>query len=614
MGQLRRIARFGATFAVDRRYRNHVLDVLNRHVQAGEGAESRIATPTIADTTWLAGRKMFLVGGCELSYLKDSFDVLGVETYHTFDHGGAPEPLGEVSQEGSTLWTFEPDYIVLSQVQLFRGLIMRTQTDGVTVTRAEQERDVDELIRSLVIAIDKIRERAAAPIFVITSPLVYRPALGIHEYRSIKNGLSLAELLRVYELRLYETARSRPGVYVVDVDRALERTGKNGQIDDYHAGVYEHFTRPGATVVAGHLLRQIAALEPTIRRIKCAVVDLDGTLWSGVIREDGAQGVSVRQNYLTVLDHLSRRGIVLAICSKNDPIEAQYLPGLLGQPLFDKFIVRKLNWDPKSRNLRDVAAELNIGLDALAFFDDSAFERAEVASNAPQVLVLSDADLVSALDRPEFEPLGELTAEAATRTVKYVEQTHREAEESAAESLEAFLHSAQLELTFRRPSDGEVGRVHELLQRTNQLNATLRRTSLEQVLNYYNDPQRYETSVAFLKDKFGDYGLIGLAIAAVGPEEWDLLEFAFSCRAMGKQVEQALLIYVSQLAAASGAKRLAIDFQATDRNGQLLTILESVGFAPEAPSAGGLIHLVRSIGRSETGERFPAWLAVSHER
>src|SRR5262249_11770137 len=154
-------------------------------------------------------------------------------------------------------------------------------------------------------------------------------------------------------------------------------------------------------------------------------VDLDGTMWSGVLREDGPAGVSPRLAYRRVLRHLAQRGILLAVCSKNDPVEEERLPDLLGKPLFEKIAVKKLGWGPKSASLPPIGKELNTGLDAIAFFDDSPSERAEVEANAPGVRVFQDVDLPSCLERPEFEPLGEITAEASMRAEMYAEQSER---------------------------------------------------------------------------------------------------------------------------------------------------------------------------------------------
>jgi FkbH-like protein len=610
MGQLRRILRFSGRALVDRKYRNHVLDVVSRHV-GGAAAAAAVSDPSKElSAPWIAGRRMYLVGGCELTYIKDFFAGLGVDAQHTFDHGGSSEPLGEVSNPASPLWTFDPHYLVFSQVQLFSGLVFKQQSDGLRYTWEEQEEHLRELGDNLRLSIRRVRERFAAPIFLMSYLLEYRPAFGIHEYRSLKSGYSLIELLRRYELMLYGIAREEPGVYVLDVNVAVEEDGKRQAIDRLTSdGVSDHFSRDGGTRVAARLLYQCASLEPSLSRVKCAVFDLDGTLWSGVLREDGPGGVAVRRSYRRILTHLARRGILLAICSKNDPGEEKHLPDLLGKGLFGSVVAKRINWSPKSVNLRELARELNIGLDSIAFFDDNPFERAEVEANAPGVRVFTDADIPSCLERPEFEPLGEITAEGASRKEKYVEQTERETAAASAESIEAFLMSCRLELTLKRPSEAEIPRMHELLQRTNQLNATLRRTSLEDLRRYYGEPDRFDVCAALLADKFGDYGLIGLGIAERDASTWSLLELAFSCRAMGKKVEHALLLELFRRAEKQAASALAIDFQPTDRNGQLRTILDGLGFQPSTETNGsGVVRLVRDLRAGETPP--PPWLKI----
>ena len=611
MGQLARAFRFSSKFLVNLKYRNHVLDVVGRHIRASEHDEAKLGTYATSDVSWLAGKKMFLIGGCELTALKDCFANAGVQTYHTFDHGGASEPLGELANPSSAIWECQPDYVVLSQVQLFRGLVQRAQSDGLSYRRDEQESDLADVIENAAEAIRLIRMRLECPIFLMTYPLVYRPAHGIHEYRSISKAYCLAELGHAYELRVYQLVRQFPDVYVLDLNLAFERDGKNGRFDDSRAdGVYEHFTREGGGQVAARLLHQLDALEATRRRIKCVAVDLDGTLWSGVLREDGPGGLAVRPNYLTILGHLTRRGILLAICSKNDEVEIEHLPGLIGDALWKKFVAWKLNWLPKSQNLRDLAAQLNIGLDSLAFFDDNEFEREEVRTNAPEVLVLKDTDILEVLRRPEFEPFGEITAEASSRTVMYMQQAKREAAAASSGSMEAFLRSCQLRLTLRRPTEGEMSRAHELLQRTNQLNATLRRSSLADLQEYFRRSSDFEVCVGLLEDKFGDYGLIGLGIAAKNGKEWSILELALSCRAMGKGVEEALIFELAEKAANAGAAGLALDFRATERNQLLLSILQRLRFQGAVPDLGSTGKLVRTSSEDRDRASYPAWLEI----
>jgi FkbH-like protein len=604
-----RILRLGNRYLLDRKFRNSVADAIRRHVQPAVGIEGSATT----DYAWSKGRRAFLVGGCELTYVKDALDVLGFRTHHTFDHAGGADPLSEISNPSSPLWNFNPDYVIFSQIQLFRGVVNETQRKGLLISRAQQESGLGTLMQNFAGAIRGFREKSAKPIFLLTYPLTYRPVFGIHEYRSIKDAYSLAELIRVYELKIYELARQFPNVFILDINHALEGLGKQRQIRETDSdGVYEHLTQEGALRVTEKFLYSISALEPALRRIKCAVFDLDGTLWSGVLREDGPGGVSVRVNYIAILEHLAARGILLAICSKNDEAELKHLPEILGESLFQKISVKKLNWAPKSKNLESIARELNVGLEALALFDNDPFERAEVQANAPAVLVLSDQDVLSSLTRLEFEPHGEMTQEAVGRTMNYIEQNRRaESRSQSGLSFENFMHDCEFLLTFRRPLEGEMSRVHELLARTNQLNAMLRRSSMADVHEYYSQPEKYDISAATLQDKFGNYGLIGVGITEKDKPEWKMIELAFSCRAMGKCVEHAFLNRLSQAARSQGARGVAIDFTPTDRNQRLLGILLELQFVQTKAFENGQLSLVRRLD-SEGGDlKLPPWFKVS---
>jgi len=155
-----------------------------------------------------------------------------------------------------------------------------------------------------------------------------------------------------------------------------------------------------------------------------------------------------------------------------------------------------------------------------------------------------------------------------------------------------------------------MSRVHEVLERTNQLNAVLRRSTSADLQNYYTRPDKFEIEAARLQDKFGDYGLIGVAVAEKLGPEWRLVELAFSCRSLGRQVERALLNHLSRLAVAAGARGLAIDFVPTERNGQMLKILSELGFSQVKITEKGHLSLVRRLDQEERDLSFPAWFDV----
>jgi FkbH-like protein len=614
MRQLTRILRYAARFVGDRKYRNRILDLVQRHVEGAQPGQVAV----VASAEFLRSRRLFVVGGCEHSFMSEYLANLGMYVSHTFSEGRASDPMTEFMTPGSRGLSESWDYYLLSATQVLRDVVRRLQLAGLEYPAEELERDLDTTLDNYRQAVRLIRGRSSAPIFLFSYLMAYIPTYGWHEYRSVKPGLSLVEMWHLFHAKLYQFAREFPAVYVFDADLAAERCGKSAIIDPHSSsGMYDHPTREGARVLGDHFVRLAHVLETKRRQIKCAVFDLDGTLWSGVLREDGPAGVAVQEYYLNVLEMIAARGILLAICSKNDPGEASHLPDLLGKVLYARIVSRQLSWKPKSQMLRDVAEELNIGLDSLAFFDDSPFERAEVCANAPDVLVLTPHEIYGCLNLPEFQQPGEITSESLSRTAKYQQQARRkEAERTAGPDLEQFLRGCELKLELRPPAAGEISRVYELLQRTNQLNATLARTSQQDLIEQFEDQAKYVLRIARLQDRFGDYGLVGCVVARVDGRNWEVLDLAFSCRAMGRGVEQAVLAHVGQLARSRNADSLTMQFVSGPRNQQMFQVLQECGFRPAngAPANGSTqLDLERPLHSGAPPLSCPAWLKLESE-
>ena len=609
MGQLSRMLRFGGRFLTNSQYRNHVLDVVTQQVSRRPVQVAGL--PPAEEAKWLEGKKIYLVGGCELTFFKEALERYGVITCHTFDHSRPVEPLAELSDKKSPIWDFGADYCVLSQAQRFRGLVQRLQTEGEAYQVDEIRDDLMALSGDLARAIAILRGQGwSGSIFIKNYLLGYNPVRGVLE--GSVQPMGLLELLHEYDRALYQLAKEHPGVQVLDVNLALEQAGKDGAINLADAdGMYEHFTRRGAGLVTAWFLRQVGALEPNLRRIKCAVFDLDDTVWAGVLREDGPAGVKVREHVLRIMRHFASRGMVLAICSKNDPVEKEHLPGLLGESVWRDILVCELSWEAKSVMLRRIAKQLNIGLDTLALFDDNDRERAEVAANASEVLVLREDEMLEAMRRVEFHPLGEQwSGEVHARLDRYRGNLQRQmAAEPGAENAEAladFLKDSRLVLSLREACETDVSRLEELLSRTNQLNATFGRTNRRRLQDRLASPASHGVFVARLVDRFGDYGLIGVGVVRKNQLEWEIEELAVSCRAMGRNVEQAMLLFMAEQAQAAGAETLGIGFQKSERNSQMLEALEAIGFKNEEASTTGRMQL--PLDKKRPG--YPIWLAV----
>lgn len=359
---------------------------------------------------------------------------------------------------------------------------------------------------------------------------------------------------------------------------------------------------PGATATAA----------PT-RLIKCVVWDLDDTLWTGV-QAEGAPP-QPQPAVLAVIDTLAARGIVHSVASRNDPATGARL--LEAPDLAGRFVAPQVGWEPKDKALRRIAATLNIGLDSLAFVDDSPFERAAVAHLLPQVLVLAPADVPGLPDRPEFAP-GPVTAEATRRTALYQEEADRQAAERAwAGSRLEFLQSCAMRLTLAPATAADLPRLNEMVSRTNQLNSTGVRYSPAAVAARVVDAARFLVPTARLTDRFGDYGLIGAALVdrQGGNDGGPLVELLMlSCRVEGRGIPAALLRYLLGTAQAEGRSALEALYRPTPQNRQMVVLLRSLGFRAAGPvaSADPLVAGATVFRRDLGGDLppYPEWLQI----
>jgi FkbH-like protein len=368
--------------------------------------------------------------------------------------------------------------------------------------------------------------------------------------------------------------------------------------------------------------RYIAPLKGLTR--KCVVVDLDNTLWGGVVGEDGKDGIklgptspgSEYQDFQRYLLSLTKQGILLAINSKNNLADAlEVIRSHDGMVLReDSFVAMRINWSPKSENLVSLAGELNIGLDAMVFLDDSAEEREGIRQMVPEVLT-PDLPEDPALYRQTVEALPQLqlltlTTEDQTRVTQYQAKRERERARADASSLEEYLRSLAITVETARATDGTMPRVHQLIQRTNQFNLTTRRYDSGQLAALARDPER-RIYVLRARDRFGDHGVVGTAIVRVDGRCWTVDSFLMSCRVIGYGVETALLAAIERDADRAGADTLVGEFIETDKNVPARDFYERHGFHREAV-VDGVIHWRRRLSDDRLED--PSWVTVAdHE-
>ena len=341
-------------------------------------------------------------------------------------------------------------------------------------------------------------------------------------------------------------------------------------------------------VLARHLTRTLrGALRPAA---KCLVLDLDNTLWGGVIGDDGVSGIHLGDDHPgRAFKELQRaalglrdRGILLAICSKNDP--AVVHDALANHPemlvKLKDFAATRINWSPKSQNLREIAKELNIGLDSLVFFDDNPVERAEVMEGAPEVRVIDvpvDPALyvralcdVAAFDAPS------LTAEDRLRAQSYQAQIERRESEAQAGSLDEFLPSLQMEVEIGSWNAMTAQRIAQLVIKTNQFNTTTRRVSEAELAALHEGG----LGVYWLRlaDRYGDMGLIAVAVLTKEGTDAVVHSFVLSCRAANRAMEQTLVAHLATKARDGGCTRLIGEFIPSAKNTPVVDMFPKLGF------------------------------------
>jgi FkbH-like protein len=417
------------------------------------------------------------------------------------------------------------------------------------------------------------------------------PILGSNEHR-LEN--SPATLIDAFNAQLRERTRVSE-VHLLSVDARAAQDGVRAWHDPMPWHRAKQDISPAAAPVYGDLVaRIIAALQG--RSAKCLVLDLDNTLWGGVVGDDGLEGIVLGQGsaegeaFVAVQRYavqLAQRGVIVAVCSKNDERNAmepfEKHPEMLLKPEHIASFVA--NWDDKATNIRRIAHNLNIGLDSLVFVDDNPFERTLVREQLPEVAVpeIPDDDpaaipLILA-DAGYFESLA-VTAEDRDRTAQYRANQERAALEQSAVDLPSYLRSLDMQLIAKPFDEVSLNRVGQLINKTNQFNLRTQRYTTEAVRAVMNDPAAFGLQFRLL-DRFGDNGIIAIVIGKIDDTSTCFIDtWLMSCRVLGRQVEQATLNVVAQRAARLGARRMVGEYIPTAKNAMVADHFARLGFAP----------------------------------
>ncbi len=520
----------------------------------------------------------------------------------------------EILDPNSAAYSFHPD-IVLLAVQT-RDIAPELWDGYADLSEAGTQAVVDGVLQSFAIWIRKFREHTNASL-VIHNLEKPNASLGVLDTQRQSNQLGAIEQINA---GLRAICGEHRGVYVLDYDALVAQQGRGRWHDE---GKWLTMRMPFAPdsilPMVGAWLKFIHPLTGMI--CKVLALDLDNTLWGGILGEDGQDGIKLGTEYpgalyrsfqRAILD-LHQRGILLAVCSKNNPQEAMAAlknhPGMLLRP--EHFAAFRINWQDKARNLREIAAELNLGIDSIAFFDDNRVERELVRSEIPEVKVIAVPDHAQGYAEtlracPYFERLA-LSAEDQKKTKQYQDQRKRSELAQSTGSLEDFFRSLEQEVAIERVTPESIGRVAQLTQKTNQYNVTTRRYTEQQIDGFASRPDCGVYSVR-VKDRFGDNGIVGVLITRTEEDVCEIDTFLLSCRVIGRTIETAMLGFLTDMSKAQGASILQGWFIPTKKNAPVKDLYASHKFQLAETKNGATLW---SLNLEEANIPFPEWIRVN---
>lgn len=488
--------------------------------------------------------------------------------------------------------------------QIFQELIDRSSQFstnlGVNVVllrledslRFNQSNNVVQTIRSnlieLIASLKNYAKRSSIPILIWVSPpsqIIEIELLPKFEIKSL-----LEEFQN--ELRNYDSIH-----FLTDDDLKYYPVESFEDLQSYQVG-HIPFTTEYYCALATAIARRIHCMRISIT-YKVLALDCDHTLWSGVVGEDGPQGITIpkgKRKLQELVVRLQEQGMLVCLVSKN--IESDVLAVFESRPemplKLDHIVGMRINWQSKPNNLIELAKELNLGLDSFIFLDDNPMECAEVKAVLPQVVTIripsSDEDISEFLDHIWVFDRIQVTEEDRKRTQMYQENFERNQFESQTASITDFIRGLNLTIDFSQPKENQWARLSQLTQRTNQFNlTTIRRTEAEV---RQLSSQNKDCFLVRVTDRFGDYGLVGFVVFGSDGDQLLVDTMLLSCRVLGRGVEHAMLANLGKIAQERMLKGVTLPFIPTPKNLPAHKFLESVASSSRQKTENGFLYQI----------------------
>jgi FkbH-like protein len=328
------------------------------------------------------------------------------------------------------------------------------------------------------------------------------------------------------------------------------------------------------------------------KKKKCLVLDLDNTLWGGIVGEDGINGIAIGHDYpgnvyreiQSIIKQYSNQGVILAVNSRNNLNDVKEVfdkhPDMILR--WNDFAAERVNWKNKAENMKDIAEELNIGIDSFVFVDDSSFEIEMVKQTYPEVetvqftnSILHNLELIKNID--SFHNLCFLESDLG-KSRQYKDQAKRNHLKASAANIEDFYRSLEMQAEIRLCDGYALKRVAQLTQKTNQFNLTTKRYTEGDIERFMNS-EDYRVYYLRLSDRFGDNGITGVIIIQEKGNDWCIDTFLLSCRIIGRTAETAFLSFIQEEAINNNKKHLIGEYVSTPKNRLVRDFYEQHGFS-----------------------------------
>jgi FkbH-like protein len=535
------------------------------------------------------------------------------------DHytAGFGQYVQEVLGEETGLAAFQPDLVLLA---LSLRLLRPEAWAGFPRLSPAERRDLrDDVAAHVESTALSAAERLGATVLVANFVVPALPAFGVAD---LNGEYGETEFFLDLNLDLLRRFKGHPRIRIFDLDRLAARYGKDRLVDRKMFYLAKMEWSPGFLgCVAGELARHARAYRGPSRKV--LVLDLDNTLWGGVVGEEGPAGVKVGEgdpeseafrDFQLRLKAFQAMGVLLALCSKNNPGDVHEIFASRSEmPLkLEDFAAVEISWEPKHQGLKRIAEQLNLGTDCLVFVDDNPAEIRLVQQLMPEVKTVllgpDPAEHVATIEKLVDFERAVVLEEDARKTEQYRENRQREELRTVTGDLAGYLASLRTELAITRAKRDDLPRIHQLFTKTNQFNLTTQRYTPAEVERFIGSPV-CEMWLARARDRFGDLGAIGAVLLRRDGRIVYVDSFLMSCRAMGRGLETAMMNHLKhRLLDEPGHLELRARYIPTAKNKPVETFYEDQGFRLlEQRENGEKLYVLR---RNEAHETPCPWIEV----